>query len=526
MKFKNLIKSLNFKVFLISSIGVILISTLSTLLFSYYFVSASEQSLADKASSQARLLSGNLMSPLDFASLLGETEESDEGNAILKTATKDKDFEYAVVFRKDGSIFAQAGRPAKDIQGRFKNSSLAKKEEAVLNSSLVHAKIDIKKDKKKLGTLYIGLSKKTLEQNTARFVKYTVLFATVLSAVFIAVFFLTISVTTIKPILVITRLMKRLGDGDVRTLDNVELGTETTEIVEMYNALAYAITAMRDNLHSISVVAEELNKTADTILTSSGELSIAANEQATAVNETTVTIEEVEKTGHLTSKNAKNIQSVADRTQKISNEGLSAVDMTRAQLEDIQSQVVNIVESSSRLNLELEEVDRIIASVAGVTQQSHTLSINASIEAVKAGQKGRGFAVVANRIRDLSQQSREATEHVRGTLTGIQQALKSMLTTTEHGLASVQRGVASMERTGEVIQRLGESIENTTEAARSIAHNTFQQATGLEQTARAMNEINDATHKNLSGIEKLKRSGEELKDHAVAMQALVDLFRI
>jgi methyl-accepting chemotaxis protein len=512
--------------FLISSVGIIMVSTVSVLLFTYFFVTKSEQGLADKAASLARLLSGNLVSPLDFESILGEAGESEEGTAILKTATKDNDFTYSVVYRTDKSIFAKAGKVPGNIRKSLKKFKQMSGGASVLNEELIHAALPIKKDQKILGTLYIGLSKETLKAGTASIVKFTVLFATGISAIFIAVFFFTISSTTIKPILIITRLMKRLAGGDVRPLGNVSLGTDTTEIVEMYQALDYAITAMRENLQSIASVADALNETSDDILSGSADLSVAANEQATAVNETTVTIEEVEKTGHLTSENAKNIQSVADRTQKISNEGLSAVDMTRAQLEDVQTQVVNIVDSANRLNEELEEVDRIIASVAGVTQQSHTLSINASIEAVKAGQKGRGFAVVANRIRDLSQQSREATEHVRVTLTGIQQAIGSMLTITGQGLAAVERGVESMERTGEVIQRLGDSITRSTEAARSIAHNTFQQATGLEQTARAMNEINDSTHKNLSGIEKLRLSGEELKDHAVAMKALVDLFQI
>ena len=526
MKTTNLIKSLKFKVFLISSVGIIAVSTLSTVLFSYYFVSESEKALADKAASLATLLGGNLVSPLDFETILGGDGESDEGNTMLKSATREGGFTYAVVYRKDKSIFAQSGKVPPKINIRFKNAEKVSKNIQILNDEMVHASFVIRKGSQPLGTLYIGLSKKKLEGGIANFVTYMIVVAVVMSAVFIAAFFFIISSTTVKPILTITRLMKRLGGGDVRPMENVTLGTKTTEIVEMYQALVYAITAMRENLHSIATVADELNITSDDILSNSANLSVAANEQATAVNETTVTIEEVEKTGHLTSENAKNIQSVADRTQKISNEGLSAVDMTRAQLEDIQTQVENIVESAIKLNLELEEVDRIIASVAGVTQQSHTLSINASIEAVKAGQKGRGFAVVANRIRDLSQQSREATEHVRGTLTGVQQAIGNMLTITEQGLASVRRGVESMERTGEVIQRLGESISQSTEAARSIAHNTFQQATGLEQTARAMNEINDSTHTNLAGIEKLKRSGEELKDHAVAMKALVDLFQI
>jgi methyl-accepting chemotaxis protein len=526
LKLRNLIKSLKFKVFLISSVGIIIVSTLSTLLFIYFFVTKSEQGLADKASSLARLLSGNLVSPLDFETILGETGESEEGTAILKTATRDADFTYAVVYRQDKSTFAKIGKVPKNIRQSFQTVNKTSADVKILNEQFIHAAMPIKKDRKLLGTLYIGLSKQTLQAGTASIIQYTVLFATGISALFIAVFFFTISSTTVKPILIITRLMKRLAGGDVRPLGEVSLGTDTTEIVEMYQALEYAVTAMRENLQSIASVADALNETSDDILSGSADLSVAANEQATAVNETTVTIEEVEKTGHLTSENAKNIQSVADRTQKISNEGLSAVDMTRAQLEDVQSQVVNIVDSANRLNEELEEVDRIIASVAGVTQQSHTLSINASIEAVKAGQKGRGFAVVANRIRDLSQQSREATEHVRVTLTGIQQAIGSMLTITGQGLAAVERGVESMERTGEVIQRLGDSITRSTEAARSIAHNTFQQATGLEQTARAMNEINDSTHKNLSGIEKLRLSGEELKDHAVAMKALVDLFQI
>jgi methyl-accepting chemotaxis protein len=154
------------------------------------------------------------------------------------------------------------------------------------------------------------------------------------------------------------------------------------------------------------------------------------------------------------------------------------------------------------------------------------LSINASIEAVKAGNAGKGFAVVANSIRELSQQSRQATEQVRKTLTEIQGAIAQIVIVNEKGLGAAKQGVKSMDHTGTLMASLVKSIVLSSQAAREIAQNTLQQSIGLEQTTSAMTDINKGTLDNLKVIETLSDRGAELKKHSESLQNLVEQFRI
>jgi len=500
---------------------MVTLSSLFSLLFGLFYASNARQQLEEKSRSVSDLLAMNVVAPLDFEALLGGTgEQSEDGNRILKTAKNDPDFVYAVVYRADSTVFARNGEVPPKAVAWAKSSGESR---IIDDADFVHIAKKIAKNKKTLGILFVGFSKVRYNLAISTIVKRAILVSLVLSTLFIAMFYMLIMKTAVRPILIITEAVKRLGRGDLRPLQR-GIETSTSELVEMYDALSLASDAFRASVKNIAEVASELSLTSEQILGNANDLSVAVSQQATAVNETTVTIEEVERTGHLTSENARNIQSIADQTQQISREGMVAVDDTRAQLDDIREQVAHIVQSSRNLNAELEEVDRIIASVAGVTQQSQTLAINASIEAAKAGNAGRGFRVVANKIRDLSQQSREATEQVRKTLTGVQLAIANIVVTNEKGLAYTQRGVASAERTRDVIRRLGDSIKTSTSAARVIAENTFQQATGLEQTSRAMAEINVASRKNTAGIEVVQQSGKQLQDRAQSLEKAVSRF--
>src|SRR5581483_4850456 len=97
-------------------------------------------------------------------------------------------------------------------------------------------------------------------------------------------------------------------------------------------------------------------------------------------------------------------------------------------------------------------VGDIIATVEDLAQQSNLLSVNAAIEAAKAGENGRGFAVVAQEVKSLSEQSRQATTQVRTILSDIQKAAAAAVMATEQGTKAVESGGKQTEAAGESIQ--------------------------------------------------------------------------
>jgi methyl-accepting chemotaxis protein len=132
---------------------------------------------------------------------------------------------------------------------------------------------------------------------------------------------------------------------------------------------------------------------------------------------------------------------------------------------------------------------------------------------------------VANKVRDLAQQSRLATNDIRNTLANIQIAMRAVVESSESGRQMAERGVESIDHTGRVIRRLAEVIQTTAEAARQIAANANEQVVGLTETMRAMVEIQIASHQHLTGAKDVESQGERLSSKAAQMESLVARFK-
>ena len=127
-----------------------------------------------------------------------------------------------------------------------------------------------------------------------------------------------------------------------------------------------------------------------------------------------------------------------------------------------------------------EKTGAIIEAVTTLADQSKLLALNASIEAARAGEEGRGFSVVAMEVRQLAEQSKDATARIQEILNQIQSATNSAVMATEEGSKGVASGMDMAVRTGEAIQELAATIEQAAQEATGIASSTRQQATGVD----------------------------------------------
>ncbi len=516
--FTKLTRSLKFRVLMLTAIGTLVFATATAMIFSYYFIAQMKDGIQTKAVALTSLLASNLAPTVDFEDDIAATE-------ILAGLKGDEDFTYATVYKKKGNslgTFVAVNKPPRGTEkGRGKKTL-----ESFESTNHVHVAAPILIQNTPAGVIQVGFSLKQIDEKTRKVWLLGIGASIFLTLVFTTFFVQSMGRIVVKPIRKMTDMVTRIGDGDLSLHSESNLGTNTTEMTDINNALQKTAAAFRQSVEAISQNATDLSVTSSEILANSSSLSRAASEQASSVSETSVTLEEVEKNGHMTASRARDIEQIAGRTQEISREGLDAVEETRKRLDDVRKQAEEIFESVLKLNKQLGRVDEIINSVTAVTSQSHILSINASIEAAKAGVAGLGFSVVAREIRDLSRQSRESTEEVSSTLASIQMAIKSVLHLSEDGRESAKLGVVSIAQTGEVITRLGEVIDKTASAAREIAGNAAQQAAGLEQTSAAMSEINHVTQRNLTGITDMEGAGEQLNEKSTQMKNLVNKFTL
>jgi len=140
----------------------------------------------------------------------------------------------------------------------------------------------------------------------------------------------------------------------------------------------------------------------------------------------------------------------------------------------------NIAENILSLSERSQQIVDIIATVNDLAQQSNFLALNASIEAAKAGEHGKGFAVVAMEVRNLAEQSQQATAQIKNILSEIQSTMNSAVLVTENGTQKVTDGVSLIQKTGDVINQLAEVVNQGASSARQISASANQQSLGVD----------------------------------------------
>jgi len=297
-----------------------------------------------------------------------------------------------------------------------------------------------------------------------------------------------------------------ISESDLRV--NIEPQSERDMLGKAFAAMVHNLRSLTSDLHEgINV----LSSSASEISTSTSQLAASATQTAAAVSETTTTVEEVRQTAHMSSEKARAVSESALRVSSVSEQGRKAIDDAAAGMARIQQQMELIADSMVRLSEQSQAVGQIVATVDDLTGQSKLLAVNASIEAAKAGEHGKGFAVVAQEVRNLAEQSRQATAQVRSLLGDIQQATNAAVMATEQGSHAVAEGVRQSAQAGQSIQALASSVSEASQAAVQIAASSQQQLVGVDQVATAMESIKLASNQNVDSAKQMETAAHGIK---------------
>lgn len=308
------------------------------------------------------------------------------------------------------------------------------------------------------------------------------------------------------------RLLRARNDlenaGAQSTLSVISYGVPIVSVILVL--FGYAIT------RSISVQLKgsisQLGSMSSQILATTAQVASGAAETATAVSETTATVEEVKQTAQLASQKARNVSENAQKASQTSLAGKKSVDDAVKAMQDIQERMESIAERVVALSEQGLAIGEIIISVNDLAEQSSILAVNAAIEANKAGEHGKGFSVVAQEIRNLADQSKQATAQVRTILTEIQKSTSAAVLAAEQGAKTVETGARQSREAGESIRILADSIAESAQSSIQIAASSQQQMVGMDQVALAMESIKQASQQNAAGTKQAEAAAHNLHE--------------
>ncbi len=339
---------------------------------------------------------------------------------------------------------------------------------------------------------------------------------------FIVGYFMAKSIT--KPVEDLSGKIELITDGDLT------VGIPPVNRADELGILMRAFHKMLDSLYNQTrQIMEGTNTLAFSISQISAaatQLAVSSSETSTSLSEIGTTVQEVKQTAYTASTKAEHVAKNAEAVSKVSGEGKKVTKNAITGINRIKQEMEYIAETIVKLSDQTRSIEEIISAVTDVADQSNILSVNASIQASKAGKHGKGFAVVAKEVKSLARQSKEATDQVRNILNDIQKATGEAVSATGRGSRAVEAGVELAEIAGDAINVLTNSAEEAAQTFVQLAALSRQQLMGMNNLAQAMETIKTVGIQNMGNAKQLDAATLNLEDLGKKLKKLTEKFRI
>lgn len=317
----------------------------------------------------------------------------------------------------------------------------------------------------------------------------------------------------------------RFSDAYISSKNHELFITIGAIIFTLFLSLVLLVYSLRNLTNKLKEEVDVLAASGSEILNSITEASTGTAETATAVTETTTTVEELKQTAQIAAEKAKNVSDVSEEALQVLKNSEETLNASITGMNNIQEGMGTISESIIKLSEHSQSIGKIIDSVNDLAEQSHLLAVNAAIEAAKAGDQGRGFVIVAQEMRNLAEQSKQATEQVKGILNDIQNSTSAAVMATERGSKAVSLGVTQSAQVSQSIRSLSSGVANVAQAAAQISLSSQQQLVGVGQVTIAMGNIKESSNQHVEQMRQIETGIKSLNGVGEGLNKLVSEYK-
>jgi methyl-accepting chemotaxis protein len=295
------------------------------------------------------------------------------------------------------------------------------------------------------------------------------------------------------------------------------IGVALTLILSITSALLITKSITENIAEAINA----LSSAAAEIAATSNQQELMATQQASMVNETATTMQELGASSRQTSGQASSSAESSQKSLKVTEEGaiivketIDVMDTLGAKVGLIAAQVLNLGEQTAQIG----NLSNMIKDLSG---EINMLALNAAVEAARAGEHGKGFAVVAGEVRKLAGESKKSAEQANTIISEIQKATNATIIRTEEGTKVVETVSELVRNVGVLFTTLSNAAGSTYESSQQVFLNAQQQASAIGQVVEAVNILNAGAVETANGIIQTKAGIEQLKITAVNLKQIL-----
>ena len=330
-----------------------------------------------------------------------------------------------------------------------------------------------------------------------------------------------------RPITQITGIAKQIATGDLSSAaDSVESleGKEGKGLLK--DETGHLFGAIRSMTESLNSLVGQVQRSGIQVTSSSTELAATAKEQeaimTTQMESTNRVVKSVEEISDVATELVDTMQRVASMSQEtagFASSGQSDLARMEEAMRSMEDAPKSISGRLSAINEKAENITNVVTTITKVADQTNLLSLNAAIEAEKAGEYGRGFNVVAREIRRLADQTAVATLDIDQMVQEMQSAVSAGVMEMDKFIAEVKRSAedvgkisAQLAKIIEQVQALSPSFEDVNVAMGHQSENAQKINAAMVNLSEEMQQTTDSLRETYAAIEQLNEAAKGLQD--------------
>ncbi len=328
----------------------------------------------------------------------------------------------------------------------------------------------------------------------------------------------------------ITRPLGRLvGMLDVMRTGDLS-GRLTRERNDEFGSVANGFNRMTDEL--VGLVGQvqqsgvQVNAAVTQIAATAKEQQATASEIATTTTEIGATSREISARSHQLVGTMNEVAMVAEQSAVLAGLGQNGLTHMEETMRRVTEAAASINAKLAVLSEKAGNISQVVTTITKVADQTNLLSLNAAIEAEKAGEYGRGFAVVATEIRRLADQTAVSTYDIEQMVKEIQSAVAAGVMGMDKFSEEVRRGMQDMQQVGGQLSQVIQQVQALAPRIESVNEGMQAQSSGAEQITQALMQLSEAAQQTVDSLRQSGLAIDELNGVAIGLRGGVSRFTL
>ncbi len=333
-----------------------------------------------------------------------------------------------------------------------------------------------------------------------------------------------------SPLSVVRERLRKMAEGDLRMegdeagKTNASLGTnETSQLLAALNSMGKSLDSL---IGKVQLSGMQVTSSTTEIAASARELEATVGQQAASIKQVTATTKDISNTSGALVHTMEGVGEAVSETAATAESGREKLNRMEVSMREFIQATGYISTKLGVISDKANKISSIVTTINKISDQTNLLSLNAAIEAEKAGEYGKGFSVVAREITHLSDQTAIATKDIEYMVREMQSSVSSGVMEMDKFTEGVRRGVNETATINDQLGRIIDKVKALGPQFGNVTGVMHAQVAGAEEINEAMMQLSAMAEHTKDSLSEFKEVTEQLNAAVQVLRAEVSRFRL